>query len=81
MKKTAAQAEKSAILEHYYTTLISGIMAGVIVYLAVTLRDTPYRSYAEAFFIHLIVILVIVGMGVFGAWTVMKFYHGSKYKT
>lgn len=67
--------QKSIILENYYSTLISGIMAGVIVYLAVTLRDAPYKSYAEAFFIHLIVLLIIIGMGILGAWTVMKFYR------
>jgi hypothetical protein len=74
-KSKKPDVPKSVVLDNYYSSLIAGIMAGVMVYIAVVLRDTPYRSYAEAFFVHLVAIMVILGIGVLGAWTVVKFHQ------
>lgn len=76
MPKHKEAENRGIILENYYSNLIAGIMAAMIVYIAIVLRDTRYVSYAEAFFTHLIAILVIVGLGVLGAWTVVKFHRG-----
>ena len=79
--KISGSDARNLLLENYYTTLIAGIMAAMIVYIAIVLRNTAYTSYAEAFFVHIIALMVIVGLGALGAWTVVRFYQtGSRKK-